>query len=167
MFICSAQCERPAVGENMILIDESGHQTFPDESSVNVKCSTGYIPVRASASRSITCTGTQWSGLELECKSNLSTTIFLDWALICASFELLVCQNGKNIISWFSITFLWMLYFYFPSKSKIQENVCVYCMCIFYPEKSCGHPGEIHNGKYLFPEGILFGATVTAQCNEG
>ncbi|XP_060792623.1 sushi, von Willebrand factor type A, EGF and pentraxin domain-containing protein 1-like [Neoarius graeffei] len=96
-----AQCERPA-GENMILIDESGQQTFPDGSSARFRCSTGYIPVRISASRSITCTGTQWSDLALQCK-----------------------------------------------------------------KRSCGHPGEIPNGKYLFPEGILFGATITAQCNEG
>ncbi|XP_047662906.1 complement receptor type 1-like isoform X2 [Tachysurus fulvidraco] len=33
--------------------------------------------------------------------------------------------------------------------------------------KSCGSPGEISNGKYLTPNGIDFGATITAQCNEG
>ncbi|XP_060793447.1 complement factor H-like isoform X2 [Neoarius graeffei] len=97
-----AQCGKPAVGENMILIDGLDQQTFPNGSSVKVKCSIGYIPERASASRSMTCTGTQWSDLALQCK-----------------------------------------------------------------KRSCGNPGEIPNGKYLFPEGILFGATITAQCNEG
>ncbi|XP_034167547.2 C4b-binding protein alpha chain [Pangasianodon hypophthalmus] len=97
-----AQCERPAVGGNRILTDDSDQQTFPDGSTVKFRCSSGYVPVRISASRSITCTGTQWSKLEFLCK-----------------------------------------------------------------KKSCGNPGEIHHGKYLFPEGILFGATITAQCNEG
>ncbi|TSL61250.1 Tubulin alpha-1C chain [Bagarius yarrelli] len=33
--------------------------------------------------------------------------------------------------------------------------------------KSCGSPGELVNGKYLTPDGVQFGATATAQCNEG
>ncbi|XP_053500268.1 C4b-binding protein alpha chain-like [Ictalurus furcatus] len=112
MIICStllmtavtvrAQCERPDVGENRILTED--HQTFPDGSTVTFKCSTGYIPVESSASRSITCTGTQWSDLELQCK-----------------------------------------------------------------KRPCGSPGEITNGKYIYQptDGISFGATITAECNEG
>ncbi|XP_053500255.1 complement component receptor 1-like protein [Ictalurus furcatus] len=112
MIICStllmtavtvqAQCERPDVGENRILTED--HQTFPDGSTVKFKCSTGYIPVESSASRSITCTGTQWSDLELQCK-----------------------------------------------------------------KRPCGSPGEITNGKYIYQptDGISFGATITAECNEG
>ncbi|KAI5095994.1 sushi, von Willebrand factor type A, EGF and pentraxin domain-containing protein 1 isoform X5, partial [Silurus meridionalis] len=42
--------------------------TFHDGATVKFKCSTGYMPVGASASRSITCTGAQWSYLELQCK---------------------------------------------------------------------------------------------------
>ncbi|XP_053500270.1 C4b-binding protein alpha chain-like isoform X1 [Ictalurus furcatus] len=112
MIICStllmtavtvqAQCERPDVGENRILTEDQ--QTFPDGSTVTFKCSTGYIPVESSASRSITCTGTQWSDLELQCK-----------------------------------------------------------------KKSCGSPGNIPNGKYIYQSTdlILFGATITAKCHEG
>ncbi|KAK2825061.1 hypothetical protein Q7C36_018988 [Tachysurus vachellii] len=33
--------------------------------------------------------------------------------------------------------------------------------------KSCGSPGDIQHGKYLTPNGIDFGATITAQCDEG
>ncbi|GAA6080224.1 complement receptor type 1-like, partial [Tachysurus ichikawai] len=97
-----AQCESPAVGENRIMNEISDQQTFPEGSTVKFKCSTGYIPVRTSASRSITCIGNQWSKLQLQCK-----------------------------------------------------------------KKSCGNPGEILHGKYSFPEGILYGATIKAQCNEG
>ncbi|KAG7323279.1 hypothetical protein KOW79_012981 [Hemibagrus wyckioides] len=97
-----AQCEMPPVGENKIMIDIPDQQTFPEGSTVKFKCSTGYIPVRSTASRSITCNGNQWSKLQLQCK-----------------------------------------------------------------KKSCGNPGEVLNGKYLFSEGILYGATITAQCNEG
>ncbi|KAF4078622.1 hypothetical protein AMELA_G00201130 [Ameiurus melas] len=112
MIICStllmtavtvrAQCERPDIGENQILTEHQ--QTFPDGSTVKFKCSTGYIPVETSASTSITCTGTQWSDLELQCK-----------------------------------------------------------------KKSCGHPDKIPNLKYIYQptDGILFGATITAECNEG
>ncbi|KAF4078621.1 hypothetical protein AMELA_G00201120 [Ameiurus melas] len=62
------------------------------------------VTVRAQSSRSITCTGTQWSDLELQCK-----------------------------------------------------------------KKPCGNPGEITNGKYIYQptDGNLFGATITAECNEG
>ncbi|KAK2825057.1 hypothetical protein Q7C36_018984 [Tachysurus vachellii] len=97
-----AQCESPAVGENRIMTEISDQQTFPKGYTVKFKCSTGYIPERTSASRTITCNGNQWSKLQLQCK-----------------------------------------------------------------KKSCGNPGEILNGKYLFPEGIQYGATIMAQCNEG
>ncbi|MCJ8741895.1 hypothetical protein PDJAM_G00076010 [Pangasius djambal] len=93
-----AQCERPVVGENRVLVDESAN--FPDGVTVSFRCSTGYV--RASGSRSITCTGTQWSELELQCK-----------------------------------------------------------------KRSCGNPGDITNGKYQYPQGVEFGATITAVCNKG
>lgn len=44
---------------------------------------------------------------------------------------------------------------------------CMYCLFTAFTENSCGSPGKILNGKYLIPEGILLGATITAQCNEG
>ncbi|KAB5546546.1 hypothetical protein PHYPO_G00073360 [Pangasianodon hypophthalmus] len=97
-----AQCERPNVGENMVMIDDSGQQTFPNGSTVTFKCSTGYQPVVSSASRTITCVGTNWTNLELTCT-----------------------------------------------------------------KKSCGTLSELPNGKYTYPDGILFGATAVAQCNEG
>ncbi|KAK3518957.1 hypothetical protein QTP70_016216, partial [Hemibagrus guttatus] len=62
------QCERPAVGENRIMIEGTEKDTFPEGSTIKFGCSTGYVPLRATASRSITCTGTQWSELELQCK---------------------------------------------------------------------------------------------------
>ncbi|XP_030623857.1 C4b-binding protein alpha chain isoform X2 [Chanos chanos] len=38
-------------------------------------------------------------------------------------------------------------------------------------KKSCGHPGDLPNGRYVFSpegeEGLLFGATATAVCNKG
>ncbi|MCI4387649.1 hypothetical protein PGIGA_G00076710 [Pangasianodon gigas] len=97
-----AQCERPAVGGNRILTDDSGQSEFPDGSTVKFRCSSGYVSVSTSASRSITCTGTQWSELELQCK-----------------------------------------------------------------KKSCGNPGSIANGRYQYPQGIEFGATITAVCDDG
>ncbi|KAF5896946.1 complement component receptor 1-like protein, partial [Clarias magur] len=62
------QCERPDVGENRILTDESNNQTFTNGANLEYKCATGYVPVRSSASRTITCFGTEWSNLELQCK---------------------------------------------------------------------------------------------------
>ncbi|MCI4387648.1 hypothetical protein PGIGA_G00076700 [Pangasianodon gigas] len=97
-----AQCERPNVGENMVMIDDLGQQTFPNGSTVTFKCSTGYQPVVSSASRTITCVGTNWTNLELTCT-----------------------------------------------------------------KKSCGSLPDLPNGKYTYPDGILFGATAVAQCNEG
>ncbi|KAB5546548.1 hypothetical protein PHYPO_G00073380 [Pangasianodon hypophthalmus] len=97
-----AQCERPAVGGNRILTDDSGQSEFPDGSTVKFRCSSGYVSVSASASRSITCTGTHWSELELQCK-----------------------------------------------------------------KRSCGNPGSINHGKYRYPQGIEFGATIIAVCDDG
>ncbi|XP_062404954.1 membrane cofactor protein-like isoform X2 [Sardina pilchardus] len=37
----------------------------------------------------------------------------------------------------------------------------------FTCKKSCGHPGEVANGYYEFPDGALFGATVRAVCKTG
>ncbi|XP_031421900.1 CUB and sushi domain-containing protein 1-like [Clupea harengus] len=34
-------------------------------------------------------------------------------------------------------------------------------------KKSCGHPGELANGHYEFPNGVEFGAVITAVCNTG
>ncbi|XP_046725211.1 membrane cofactor protein-like isoform X7 [Silurus meridionalis] len=97
-----AQCVRPVVGENRVLADDSGQTSFPEGSSVKFKCGTGYQPADPTASRTITCSGQQWTTLDLQCK-----------------------------------------------------------------KKSCGSPGELSNGRYLTPDGILFGATATAQCNPG
>ncbi|KAK2825059.1 hypothetical protein Q7C36_018986 [Tachysurus vachellii] len=44
------------------------------------------------------------------------------------------------------------------------------CMAVSSPQcqvKSCGNPGDISHGKYLTPDGIVFGATATAQCDKG
>ncbi|MCJ8741892.1 hypothetical protein PDJAM_G00075980 [Pangasius djambal] len=97
-----AQCERPFVGENRVPTDESDQSIFPEGSILTFRCSIGYQPEQSGGSRSITCTGKQWTKLELQCK-----------------------------------------------------------------KKSCGSPGELSNGKYLTPNGILFGATAFAECNEG
>ncbi|KAF7696157.1 hypothetical protein HF521_006251 [Silurus meridionalis] len=97
-----AQCDRPSVGENRVLADDVDQQSFSDGSVLKFKCATGYVTL--SGSKSITCTGNQWSDLELRCK-----------------------------------------------------------------KRSCGNPGEINNGRYQIPPegGILFGATITATCNDG
>lgn len=34
-------------------------------------------------------------------------------------------------------------------------------------KKSCGNPGDVHNGRYEFLEGVEFGAVIRAVCNEG
>ncbi|TSL61247.1 Tubulin alpha-1C chain [Bagarius yarrelli] len=67
--ISDAQCKRPIFGENRILDDESGLQIFPDGATVKFKCSSGYITARGLASRSVTCNGTQWSELLLQCQT--------------------------------------------------------------------------------------------------
>ncbi|KAK3518959.1 hypothetical protein QTP70_016214 [Hemibagrus guttatus] len=97
---CIAQCERPIVGENMIMTDDQ--LTFPNGSTVTFKCSTGYRPVDPSASTTITCVGTEWTTLGLNCT-----------------------------------------------------------------KKTCGSLPDFPNGKYTYPDGILFGATAIAQCNPG
>ncbi|KAF5895069.1 complement component receptor 1-like protein, partial [Clarias magur] len=94
------QCKRPLVGDNRILSDESNNQTFPDGSTVRFHCAAGYTT--ASGSRKITCNGTRWTDLELQCK-----------------------------------------------------------------KKSCGDPGDILHGMYDKPDGIVFGAIITAKCKDG
>ena len=37
----------------------------------------------------------------------------------------------------------------------------------YFPEKSCGHPGELANGHYEFPNRVEVGAVITAVCNTG
>lgn len=69
-YLFLAQCERPNVGGNLALADESGQETFSDGAKVKLKCATGYMTDARTISRSITCTGTQWSQIELYCKSN-------------------------------------------------------------------------------------------------
>ncbi|XP_060751026.1 C4b-binding protein alpha chain-like isoform X3 [Tachysurus vachellii] len=98
-----AQCDTPVVGGNRIMTEGLQQGPFPEGSTIKFKCSTGYVPERR-ASSSITCMGTQWSELELQCR-----------------------------------------------------------------KKSCGNPGEITNGKYLYQptDAVLFGAVVTAVCNKG
>ncbi|KAK2825060.1 hypothetical protein Q7C36_018987 [Tachysurus vachellii] len=99
---CITQCERPDVGENRLIVDDSGQKTFPNGSTLTFKCATGYRPVDLSAPKIITCVGTQWTKLELNCT-----------------------------------------------------------------KKSCGALPDFPNGKYTYPDGILFGATAIAQCNTG
>ncbi|KAF4078625.1 hypothetical protein AMELA_G00201170 [Ameiurus melas] len=97
-----AQCVRPNVGENMVMNNDLGQQTFLNGSTVTFQCSTGYRPVDSSVPRMITCVGTEWTNLELNCT-----------------------------------------------------------------KKTCGALPDLPNGKYTYPNGILFGATAIAQCNEG
>ncbi|XP_060792622.1 zona pellucida sperm-binding protein 3 receptor-like [Neoarius graeffei] len=97
-----AQCKRPDVGENRVIVDDSGQETFPNGATVTFKCSIGYRPVSSLASKSITCFGTEWTKLELNCT-----------------------------------------------------------------KKSCGLLSDLSSGKYIYPNGHLFGATAEAQCNEG
>ncbi|XP_053338706.1 C4b-binding protein alpha chain-like [Clarias gariepinus] len=61
---------------------------------------------------------------------------------------------------------------YVPERSSASRSII--CMGTQWNDlqlqckkRSCGNPGEIFNGKYLFQEGIIFGATITAQCNKG
>lgn len=97
-----AQCERPSVGENRVMVENLGQQTFLDGETVTYKCSTGYRIVDHTASRTITCVGTMWTNLELTCT-----------------------------------------------------------------KKSCGALPDFPNGRYDYPDGILFGAKAIAQCNQG
>ncbi|XP_058266553.1 membrane cofactor protein-like isoform X2 [Hemibagrus wyckioides] len=62
-----AQCGSPDIGENRIMIEASEEDTFPEGFTIKYKCATGYVSVRTT-SKSITCNGTQWSDLQLECK---------------------------------------------------------------------------------------------------
>ncbi|XP_035377269.1 C4b-binding protein alpha chain-like isoform X2 [Electrophorus electricus] len=60
------ECERPSVGGNRILIEEPTN--FPSGYEAKFKCATGYKPVNPTSSSVITCNGTQWTVLQLECK---------------------------------------------------------------------------------------------------
>ncbi|GAA6095934.1 complement component receptor 1-like protein isoform X1 [Tachysurus ichikawai] len=63
-----AQCDEPVVGGNRIMTEGSQQGPFPEGTAIKFKCSTGYVPERRAVSSSITCMGTQWSELELQCK---------------------------------------------------------------------------------------------------
>lgn len=61
----------------MVLTEASDLPSFPEGVTVTFKCATGYQPVQGSGSRSITCSGNQWTKLELECQSNSPHRHFL------------------------------------------------------------------------------------------
>lgn len=69
-FIFSAQCGRPNVGENMLIIGDTNLQSFPNGTTLTFRCVTGYTPVVSSASRTITCIEPEWTELQLQCTSN-------------------------------------------------------------------------------------------------
>ncbi|XP_062872149.1 regulator of complement activation group 2 gene 1 [Trichomycterus rosablanca] len=95
-------CSRPYVEGNRILTQDSFKESYPNGTRVTFQCGPGYVTVDTTASRSITCNGTAWGTLKLQCK-----------------------------------------------------------------KKTCGGLTEIPNGKYVYPEENLFGATVFAECNPG
>ena len=75
-------------------------------------------------------------------------------------------KSPKNLISGFQ------------SDNRIKEDQEVLvlilflmssCLCVdgCFPEKSCGNPGDVPNGRYDMTGGIDFGSTITAICDEG
>ncbi|XP_051961812.1 membrane cofactor protein-like isoform X3 [Xyrauchen texanus] len=62
-----AQCTRPHFGENVVLSDGNSLTGFPNGSTVTFVCVPGYKPINSKASRSVTCSGNQWTDLALEC----------------------------------------------------------------------------------------------------
>ncbi|XP_052451023.1 regulator of complement activation group 2 gene 1 isoform X11 [Carassius gibelio] len=66
---CFAQCTQPSFpSRNVILTAEYlSTQSFPDGSTVTFQCEIGHRPVNSGASKSVTCQGTQWTNLELNC----------------------------------------------------------------------------------------------------
>ncbi|KAI5609083.1 complement receptor type 1, partial [Silurus asotus] len=66
-FTFSAQCAKPILGENTVIVDDLGLTTYPDSTTLTFKCSIGYKPLDPSASKTITCVETMWTNLGLTC----------------------------------------------------------------------------------------------------
>uniref|UniRef100_A0A8B9HHC4 Sushi domain-containing protein n=1 Tax=Astyanax mexicanus TaxID=7994 RepID=A0A8B9HHC4_ASTMX len=65
----SAQCTKPSFGENRVLTPESdSKESFPEGSTAEFQCATGYVTANPGASKTVTCTGGTWSDLALQCK---------------------------------------------------------------------------------------------------
>ncbi|XP_051516028.1 complement receptor type 2-like isoform X2 [Myxocyprinus asiaticus] len=63
-----AQCTKPHFRVNVVLSDGSIlTDSFSNGSTVTFVCVSGYKPVNAKASRSVTCSGNQWTDLALSC----------------------------------------------------------------------------------------------------
>ncbi|KAF5895070.1 complement component receptor 1-like protein, partial [Clarias magur] len=160
-----AQCERPDVGENRILTDESNNQTFTNGANLEYKCATGYVPVRSSASRTITCFGTEWSNLELQCKTQCERPVVGENRILTEE------SNKPPFLDGSTVRFKCATGYVPAGRSASRTITCsgtqwsdLQLQC---KRRPCGNPGEITNGKYLIPDGILFGATIIAECNEG
>ncbi|XP_049318661.1 membrane cofactor protein isoform X4 [Astyanax mexicanus] len=64
-----AQCTKPSFGENRVLTPESdSKESFPEGSTAEFQCATGYVTANPGASKTVTCTGGTWSDLALQCK---------------------------------------------------------------------------------------------------
>ncbi|XP_076840397.1 membrane cofactor protein-like isoform X2 [Brachyhypopomus gauderio] len=70
-----AQCDRPRVGGNRILTPETDKPSYEIGSIAKFKCSVGYEPVDRAASTTITCEGTGWTVLQLECQKKSCGTL--------------------------------------------------------------------------------------------
>ncbi|XP_046725184.1 zona pellucida sperm-binding protein 3 receptor-like isoform X2 [Silurus meridionalis] len=62
-----AQCAKPSVGGNRVIVDDLGLTTYPNGSTLIFKCSIGYKTVNLTASKTITCVGPEWTNLDLTC----------------------------------------------------------------------------------------------------
>ncbi|XP_067303555.1 regulator of complement activation group 2 gene 1 [Pseudorasbora parva] len=66
---CLAQCQQPSFPSKNVILSDSylSTESFPDGSTVTFECIIGHKPVKSRASKSVTCQGTQWTSLELDC----------------------------------------------------------------------------------------------------
>ncbi|XP_066526755.1 regulator of complement activation group 2 gene 1 isoform X3 [Hoplias malabaricus] len=62
-----AQCDKPAPGNDRILVAEPNKPPYPDGSTATFQCVVGYKPVDSKADATIRCTGNTWGDLKLQC----------------------------------------------------------------------------------------------------
>lgn len=103
-FIFSAHCGRPNVGESMVMVNDTNLQKFLSGTTLIFQCVTGYTPVDSSASRTITCTGHEWTELQLKCTSNSP----FRYILIPHSISIFLSKCLRSFF-FISALFLWVM----------------------------------------------------------
>ncbi|XP_073669159.1 regulator of complement activation group 2 gene 1 [Paramisgurnus dabryanus] len=78
---CKGFCGLPEFGENVKQATKLDTNKFPDGSTVEFECKSGYKAADLKASKFVTCMGTKWTDLKLKCEDESFDKTALGWSL--------------------------------------------------------------------------------------